>query len=325
MTSDEELLAALGPAERKALLEPSDLRGALAVGGDWALVAAALAAVGTWPNVATLAGALVIVGGRQLAFAILMHEAAHRTLFRTRALNDLVGEWLCAGPVWADLRRYRKHHLAHHAFTGTAKDPDLCLVTPFPTSRASLLRKVARDLTGLAGLRRLVATFLMDTERLSYTASGGARRLGPGDRAPGVWRRGLRRLAPFATSQLLVLAVCWAFGKPWLYAVWFAALLTTYSLFLRFRAIAEHSCTGEGPEALPSTRTTEAGLLARLTVAPHGVNYHLEHHALMSVPFFRLRALHERLRARGALAGAHVAPSYRAVLRRVVTARTAAG
>ena len=319
MTTDEELLGVLGPEERAALMAPSDLRGALAVAGDWAFVGAALALVGAWPNVVTVAVALVVLGGRQLGFSNLMHEAAHRTLFRTRLLNDVVGEWLCAGPVWADLRRYRKHHLAHHAFTGTAKDPDLCLVTPFPTTRASLLRKVARDLTGVAGLKRLVAIFLMDTERLSYTASGGARRLGPADRPAGTWRRGARRMAPFVVSQSVLFGLCWVAGAPWLYAVWLAALLTTYSLFLRVRAIAEHSCTGEGPAAFPSTRTTEAGWLARLTVAPHGVNYHLEHHALMSVPFFRLPAFHRLLRERGALAGAHVAPGYGAVLRRVVT------
>ncbi|MEM1413785.1 MAG: fatty acid desaturase family protein [Myxococcota bacterium] len=319
MRSDAELLAVLSPEERKRFTEASDLRGVLAVWGDWLVVAGALALVGYRPNVLTVLVALVVIGGRQLGFAILMHEAAHRSLCRTRWLNDAIGEWLAAGAVWSDLRRYRKHHLRHHAFTSTEEDPDLCLVTPFPTSRASLARKVARDLSGLVGLRRMAAIFLMDFERISYTASGGARRIPASEREPGAWRRGLRRMAPFLFVQLAVLGACAAFGKPWLFLVWFGAQLTTYSLFLRVRAIAEHSCTDAGPAAFPSTRTTRAGWLARLTVAPHGVNYHLEHHALMSVPFFRLAALHRLLRERGVLAGAHLAPSYAAVLRRVAT------
>ena len=61
-------------------------------------------------------------------------------------LNDVVTDWLCARPVGLDVARYRQHHLAHHAHAGTERDPDRSLVEPFPVSRASLVRKFARDL-----------------------------------------------------------------------------------------------------------------------------------------------------------------------------------
>ena len=41
-------------------------------------------------------------------------------------------------PIWNDVARYRRHHLAHHAQTGTELDPDLSLAAPFPVTRASL-------------------------------------------------------------------------------------------------------------------------------------------------------------------------------------------
>jgi fatty acid desaturase len=47
------------------------------------------------------------------------------------------------------------------------------------------------------------------------------------------------------------------------------------------------------------------------------VNYHLEHHLLMTVPHYHLPRLHALLRERGVLARACVEPAgYGAVLRR---------
>jgi len=37
-----------------------------------------------------------------------MHEAAHHTLFANRQLNDWVGNWLAAYPVWAEVGPYRR-------------------------------------------------------------------------------------------------------------------------------------------------------------------------------------------------------------------------
>ncbi|MBI3198302.1 MAG: fatty acid desaturase [Rhodospirillales bacterium] len=44
-----------------------------------------------------------------------------------------------------------------------------------------------------------------------------------------------------------------------------------------------------------NTRTTYAGPLARLFLAPYPVNFHLEHHLFMFVPCWRLPAATSRL------------------------------
>jgi fatty acid desaturase len=306
------------PAELKAWTEASDRMGWRALALDWAMILGALALAGAFPSVLTALLAIVVVGGRQLGLAILMHEAAHRSLFRTRWLNDVVGQTFAASPVWLDLARYRKHHLAHHAFTNTERDPDLGLVEPFPTTPASLARKFLRDLTGIASLKRVAATLLMDFEVLTYTASGGARR--GVAREEGWLGRGLWRVGRFLASQVVLLAVLSAFGIGWTYLLWLTAFMTTFSLFFRVRAIAEHACTERTGDMRRNTRTTLAGPLAWLTVAPHGVNYHLEHHLFMSVPYFRLPEVHRTLRDRGALDDSPIARSYAEVLR-VATSR----
>jgi fatty acid desaturase len=66
---------------------------------------------------------------------------------------------------------------------------------------------------------------------------------------------------------------------------------------------------------LRNTRTTLAAWWERLLVAPNRVNFHLEHHLLMTVPHHNLPALHQILRARGAIDAGCLAPNYAAVLR----------
>ncbi len=159
-----DALSALRTEEIRELIKASDARGFAAVFTTWGLIAGSLASValapGFWKWPVGLLS-LVVLGGRHLALAILMHEASHHSLFRTRALNDAIGAWLCAYPAWQDVRRYRVHHLAHHKFAGTERDPDFSLVTGFPTSRRSLARKIARDLFGITGVKRIFGLVAM--------------------------------------------------------------------------------------------------------------------------------------------------------------------
>jgi fatty acid desaturase len=293
----------LSREEIASLTGPSDAMGAWAVVSTWAVIAAALAVVARWPNVFTLVGAVVVVGGRQLALAILMHEGAHRTLFRTRWLNEAVADWLCGRPIWTDLHRYRVHHLTHHTKTGTDEDTDISLSAPFPTTRGSLARKALRDLTGITGIKGLFGRLLMDAGVLRWTVAQDIQRLPRDGRS---WRAyagsAARNMWPTVLANGLLLGALAATGHAALYGIWALAYLTTFNLFMRIRSMAEHACTEKTSDAFRNTRTTRAGWLARMTVAPVRVNYHLEHHVLVTVPYFKLPAMHRILRQRGVVA-----------------------
>jgi fatty acid desaturase len=310
----------LSREEIQRLTRRSDARGWLAIGSTWALIAATFWVLARWPHPATFVLAVVVLGGRQLALAILMHEAAHRTLFERRVLNDVVTDWLCARPIWNDVALYRKHHMRHHKHTGTDRDPDLSLAPTEPMTRAALARKLARDLLGLTGIKRVLGQALMACEVLEYTvAPYPKRRPRDGRSALDYLRAGVRNSAGFVvTSGVLALALA-ATGHLWVFSAWAVAYLTTFSAFVRIRSLAEHACTERSADPLRNTRTTRAGLLARMTVAPHRVNFHLEHHLLVAVPWFRLPELHALLRERGAL---EEPPGYAEVLR-TVSARAA--
>jgi len=129
-------------AEWQSLTGRSSWKGLWLVLHCWAVIGAAMLVGIAWPW--TVALMVPIIGARQLGLFILMHDAAHAGLHRNRKVNDWVGYWLCS----YTLRDYRPYHLQHHRFVQQTEDPDLVLSAPFPITRASMWRKVVRDLSG---------------------------------------------------------------------------------------------------------------------------------------------------------------------------------
>jgi fatty acid desaturase len=288
---------ALSDVEVSELLELHDHRSWLSIATNWGLVFGSFALVAAWPNPLTIVLALVVIGARQLGFAVLMHEASHRTLLRNRRWNDWVGNWLCAYPIWSDLHPYRPYHLQHHAKNWTAQDPDLGLASKHPVTRASMRRKIWRDLSGQTGWKFARAAIRRSFGQ--YRTNETARRATQG----------------FVVTNLVLLAILASLGRPELYLLWVGAWLTTNTLVTRIRSIAEHNMVPDPRDPLRNTRTTLAGWWERLLLAPNGVNFHLEHHLLMTVPHYNLPRMHRLLRERGALDGALVAHGYLGVLR----------
>ncbi|RZL04095.1 MAG: fatty acid desaturase [Rubrivivax sp.] len=295
----------------------SDLAGWSALAFTWGVIALCFAALVWFPNPLTYLVAVIVMGGRQLALAILLHEGAHGTLFKTRWLNNHAADWLAGRWIWVDVARYREHHLKHHAKTNQEGDPDLSLVEPFPTTKASVRRKFLRDVSGLSGLRRIAGQVLMDIGLVKWTVAADVVRL-PRRAWTSHAAEGLRHMSGFIALHTLLATGLYLGGHLWVYSVWWVAYLTTFGVFMRLRSMAEHACTERGPDMLRNTRTTRAGFLARMTVAPIRVNFHIEHHFMASVPHFRLPALHEVLRERGVVPPP---PSYVDVLRMVSAPR----
>jgi fatty acid desaturase len=260
-----------------------------------------MALVARWPNVLTVVIALFVIGTRQLGFALLMHEASHRTLLCSRKLNDWVGNWVCAYPIWSDLYPYRPYHLQHHAKTGSAEDPDIGLVVPFPITKSSFRRKAWRDLSGQTGRKFAKAAWRRTFGQ--YGEDPVARRAAQG----------------VLITNAVLLGVLAAAGSPELYLLWAGAWLTTHTFVTRLRSIAEHAMTPDRSDPLLNTRTTVARWWERLLLAPNRVNYHLEHHLLMTVPHYNLPRLHSLLRERGALDRACVVVGYLPTLKRAVS------
>lgn len=301
--------AYLDPNDIRPLAARSDFVGALLILHCWGVIAAAIALFAFWPNPMTALLAILLIGSRQLGLAILMHEAAHNALFKTRVLNEWVGTWLCGWAIMADLPAYRHYHLTHHRHTQTERDPDLALSRNFPTSRASLRRKFTRDLTGQTGLKQLISQIAMF---IRLAGDDDALQAAKGDAAQAFKSNSIITAFPvfFGIALTISLLGEWWWGI----AFWIVPYLTWFQFVLRVRNIAEHGATDMSDDPLLNVRTTRAGPIAKTFIAPYWVNYHLEHHMIMHVPCWRLPRLHTLLLNKGLGDKMNVAPNYRAAL-----------
>jgi fatty acid desaturase len=298
----------LAPAELASLRERVEWKGLALIAHAWAVILGSIALVAFFPNPLTFLIAVMLVGSRQLGLAILMHDGAHGCLSRNETRNMALSQWLCAYPVFADTVAYRRYHLAHHARTQQADDPDLVLSAPFPVTRASYRRKFIRDITGQTAYQQRRAQILNALGDPSWPLEQRLAQFGD--------RLGRQIAANAVLFAALALAGVW-----WAYPLlWLLPLMTWMMVITRIRNIAEHAVVPDSDDPLRNTRTTRASLLERMFIAPYFVNYHLEHHLLFYVPCYNLPKLHAIL-MRGPHAGRmEVQPGYRRVLQ-LATAR----
>jgi len=266
----EVLHALMARSDGPALRRTAWHLGALAVTGSllWRLRATAWALP------------LLVAHGYVLAFVFCaFHEAAHRTAFRTRWLNGVVGT-LAGLLIFWPYRNYRVYHWEHHRFTqDAARDPELFFAKP--VSLGSYLFV----LTGVPNLIRRVSEIL----RL---AAGRADRpwMAPSERRPLIVE------ARCYLGVYLAIAVAAGLGASAIpLLVWIAPLLAGQA-FLRPYLLAEHTACASTRDGLENTRTTLTLPLVRLFA--WNMPYHAEHHAYPAVPFHALPRLHAHVRAR---------------------------
>lgn len=229
--------------------------------------------------------------------SILSHEAAHRLMFSSKAVNDFCGRWLLSYPVFVPYDAYRRAHMAHHRDAFGPNEPDLLLYGNYPIPRASLRRKLVRDAVGLSGLKLIRGLF----KSLGKTSS--------------------RRIA---ASILLVQAAMWiATGLTigwWVYPVmWLLPWLTVWRVLARLRALAEHGGMERSDDERQVTHHVAQRPLARFWLVPYNTGWHLAHHVDPGLSFRALPRFHEHLDAAGWVPPEIVHDSYPAFWGTLVT------
>ena len=290
----------------------SQWKGLALLAHAWAVIALTMALAWVspwWLKPITIPLAIMIIGGRQLGVAILMHDAAHAALHPNLKVNDWVGNHLTTG----GLIDYRNYHLQHHKYAQQVEDPDLVLSAPFPITRLSLRRKIFRDLTGQTYWKqRWSGLFKRITHRK------------PNEPLWPILKEAIYARRRFLTGMVVTLAVTAPLGGWWIWPVlWLVPQATWLPMISRLRNIAEHACVGKDePDPLRHARTTNANWLERAVIAPYYVNYHCEHHMFMHVPCYNLPRAHRLLKAKGVLSDMLTAPGYLSMLK-VATAKAA--
>ena len=306
-TSSVKPLEVISKEQYEEIKEKQDWRNVLSISSNWLQMSAAMALFFFYPNVITFLVALVIIGSRQFALAVLAHDAAHNLLFANNKMNDWAGQWFCAYPIFQDNRVYRPYHLKHHRHTETDDDPDLVLSSPFPITKRSFIRKVFRDLTGITGVKR-------------YWGSLSSIFRTKGDNVFNKISKTSNKLHGFLISNLIIFVLI-STTMHWslFLLLWWLPSFTYYSLIIRIRNISEHAVT-PGNNDFDNTRTTKSTVLTRFLMVPHNVNYLLEHHLFTRCPWYNLPKAHSMMIENGYEDKMCLETSYKKVLLKAVSA-----
>ncbi|MFP5321313.1 MAG: fatty acid desaturase family protein [Acidimicrobiia bacterium] len=298
----ERLLAGGKPVRelRDELRRIDDVRNAGSVVLTWAQVAATAGIALVIGHPLAWVAAFVLMGAAHARMAILMHEAAHKLLFTNKRVNDAVGRWLAAYPAFVPMELYRRSHFAHHREEFGPEEPDLNLYQGYPITRASLKRKLWRDLRGTSGWKNLKVLI------------GAVRK----EQGFGIARKILLAQVVLAVVMTAagVAVAGWA-GLLTYPVLWLGSWLTIWRVINRLRSIAEHGGLQASTDRRQTTHHVRQSLLARFWIAPFNTGWHLAHHVDMGIPFRNLPRLHEELVAAGWVTEGYVYPSYRALWR----------
>jgi len=224
------------------------------------------------------------------------HEATHGTPFKTPMLNQLFGH-IAGFLLFMPFHWFVPFHLAHHKWTNIpGKDPELGSAKP------ESLRAWLWHVSGLPvwwKLAKVNFRLALSREHAEYLSERARLKAG--------WEARVMLVGYAIALGLMV----W---QPALIWVWIVPILIGQP-FLRVYLLAEHGDLPFVSDMFDNTRTTFTnGLVRWLT---WNMPYHTEHHVWPNVPFHKLPALHQDMRA----ALRHTEPSYARFTRRYLARR----
>ncbi|MGB9154793.1 MAG: fatty acid desaturase family protein [Alphaproteobacteria bacterium] len=229
---------------------------------DWTIISAMIFLIGQAHNVPAYIIALLVIGNRQHALAVLGHEGAHYTLHADRRLNDFISNLFCFWPLLITTDGYRNLHFIHHNNTGTSKDPELLHKKArapqwdLPLNKRKVFLYAIKDIFGYSIPDLFIILVFSKPKNKNL-------------------------LLPVFCLHLVFITASIALGYWWITLTWYIAIATTFMMFFRFRLWIEHQGTFD-------TQRIELTWLQAAILAPHKIWLHWEHHRWPTVPYHKL-------------------------------------
>lgn len=268
---DRELLKTLGA--------PAPFRLLFQTGIEWLWIAALIIAA-TWSSNSVVSlFCMLLIATRQHALLTLMHEYSHYQFSRKHAwLNDLIGDIFTAFPFFITVHGFRRNHMPHHRHVSTDEDPNWIASLKkdryqFPKTRKQIVIEILRHCIGWYTLNDLKG----------YTVDAGM-----AVNLPCTTRINAAIITIVFAGAVTYFNLWWT-----VLLYWVVPLATFLMAILYVRDMGEHF--GMPSPGIAGSRTVIAGWFERILICQNGVNFHAEHHLFPSVPFFRLKELHNAL------------------------------
>ncbi len=269
----------LSREELKALMQRSN-RPALRRLVVWLGVCAATGSLITLTRNSWLIWPAMFVHGVVLVHHFsLQHECVHYSVFRTRWLNNLVGN-LCGVIIMLPHTHFRYEHCDHHTYTQLpGRDPELIAMPHNLRQYLYYLSAIPYWRTKFTELFRHAAGRLSPAEE----------RFVPTVEHAAVVTEARLMMALYAAMFAAMAAIGW-WAPVW---YWWLPLLLGEPV-MRFIRMTEHVGRPTVAQMHENTRTSIVSLPWRFLC--WNMNYHAEHHYVSSVPFHALPRLHARLK-----------------------------
>ena len=208
----------------------------------------------------------------------LQHECIHYTAFKTRWLNDIVGNY-CGLVIMLPNRFFRYEHCDHHTYTQQNNaDPEMI---PLPKSIFGYLFYLSSIPYWRAKFKELAmhcAGILTDSEK-KFTPKTEYKKL-------------IFEARAMAAFYLVIIGYCIA--THWWAPVWYWWLpVVLGEPVMRAIRMTEHVGRPAVKEMKVNTRSNLTNPIMRFLC--WNMNYHAEHHYASSVPFHALPSLHKKL------------------------------
>jgi fatty acid desaturase len=276
------------PADRmRDLAQINIVKAVTAIASEWLAIIIAITLSHQFWHPFLYPIAVMFIGARQHALAVLQHDAAHYRLLPNKRWNDALGEVLLAWPILFSNQYFREYHFLHHRYIGTEKDGnriqygthnsagELTPAWQFPKQKIALVFWFLLRISGVAG-----AIYLARSSHRILTQGSISYRL--------------INLFYYAA----ILGIIFLFNCSQLFLIyWIIPLCTWFAGTNLLRIAGEHSAIDRPDNFYQLTRTTVPSWFDRILIVPRNISYHLEHHIYPQVPFYKLPELHDCLMA----------------------------
>jgi len=269
----------IDPARLAVLAERRNRPGLAYLASHWGAIAANSAAMAwTWGTVWCVA--FFVFQGLLINYLYApQHECDHRTAFRSRWLNHVVG-WVCGFAIFNPSAYHRLSHFTHHRHTQDwEKDPEL---GRGPVSNAW---QYLRHLSGMPLLRGRIRVLVR------YVAGG-----------PGEWymtegqRRTVVHHVRWHVAGYAAVAGCALLMQSWWPLYYWVGPFVLMRWSYHLQGLGEHLGLTHSANTLLNTRTYRTNAFMRWV--NWNMSYHAVHHTYPSVPFHRLPALQREVEQR---------------------------
>ena len=244
--------------------KPSAYRTLSVILMDWAFVFISTSLV-YFHSLWWLPISMIVIGSRQRALVVLIHDASHFLLARNRTANDIIANLFLCFPMLKSLKHYRAIHIAHHMNLGDKKHDADYLHNPEEAKKGwqhiYFKNLFSYDLWIVAELKQMIKN---------------------------ISKKHMLFLGLWWSTALASLAGLFGFGyAATFFALWFFARAVVYHVITTFIIISDHHGLFPGT-ILEYTRNHPSHGFVRWFIHPHNNGFHLTHHLAYFVPFYNL-------------------------------------